>query len=67
MWEERGLSDLPISARLDDRLSLTGLGRHLHPGGLQCPRCGRTARRLFRDQGHAPAYRCRAWAAPLRC
>jgi transposase-like protein len=28
--------------------------------GLHCPRCGSTARRLFRAQGYFPAYRCRA-------
>jgi transposase-like protein len=39
---------------------LIWLERHLHPGGLHCPRCGSTARRLFRDQRHFPAYRCRA-------
>jgi hypothetical protein len=47
---------------LDDRLSLRWLERHLHPDGLQCARCGNTARRLFRDQGYFPAYRCRACA-----
>src|SRR5688500_6826711 len=36
------------------------LQRHLRPDGLHCPRCGSTARRLFRAQGHFPAYRCRA-------
>jgi transposase-like protein len=51
--------DFPITELLDDSLSLIWLERHLHPGGLQCPRCGSTARRLFRDQGHFPAYRCR--------
>jgi transposase-like protein len=41
-------------------VSLMWLERHLHPDGLHCPRCGRTARRLFRAQGDFPAYRCRA-------
>ena len=36
------------------------LERHLHPDGLHCPRCTSTARRLFRAQGHFPAYRGRA-------
>ena len=35
------------------------LERHLHPAGLICPHCGRSERRLFRAQGHFPAYRCR--------
>jgi transposase-like protein len=26
---------------------------------LQCPHCGSHDRRLFRAQGHFPAYRCR--------
>jgi transposase-like protein len=52
--------DFPITELLDDSMSLLWLERHLHPGGLHCPRCGSTARRLFRAQGHFPAYRCRA-------
>jgi transposase-like protein len=52
--------DFPITALLDDSMSLLWLERHRHPGGLPCPRCGSTARRLFRAQGHFPAYRCRA-------
>src|SRR4029450_4371657 len=51
--------DFPITELLDDSVSLMWLERHLHPDGLHCPRCGRTARRLFRAQGHFPAYRCR--------
>ncbi len=52
--------DFSITELLDDSLSLIWLERHLHPGGLHCPRCGSTARRLFREQRHFPAYRCRA-------
>jgi transposase-like protein len=52
--------DFPIAELLDDRLSLMWLEQHLHPDGLHCPRCGSTARRLFRAQGHFPAYRCQA-------
>jgi transposase-like protein len=52
--------DFPIAELLDDSVSLLWLERHLHPGGLRCPRCGSMARRLFRAQGHFPAYRCRA-------
>ena len=52
--------DFPITELLDDSLSLRWLERHLHPDGRQCPRCGSTAHRLFRAQGHFPAYRCRA-------
>ena len=52
--------DCPITELLDDSVSLMWLERHLHPDGWHCPRCGSTARRLFRVQGHFPAYRCRA-------
>ena len=52
--------DFPITELLDDSVSLMWLERHLHPDGLHCPRCSSTARRLFRAQGHFPAYRCRA-------
>jgi transposase-like protein len=52
--------DFPITELFDDSVSLIGLERHLHPDGLHCPRCGSTVRRLFRAQGHFPAYRCRA-------
>jgi transposase-like protein len=44
---------------LDDDSCTLWLERHLHPGGLQCPHCGSPDRRLFRVQGHFPAYRCR--------
>src|ERR671914_2038492 len=52
--------DFPMTELLDDSVSLMWLERHLHPDGLHCPRCGSTARRLFRAQGYFPAYRCRA-------
>jgi hypothetical protein len=49
-----------MSELLDDSLSLLGLARHLRPGGLHCPRCGSTARRLSRDPGHFAASSGRA-------
>jgi transposase-like protein len=52
--------DFPIAELLDDSICVLWLERYLHPHGLVCPRCGRAERRLFRDQGHFPAYRCRA-------
>jgi transposase-like protein len=52
--------DFPIDELLDDSICTIGLERHLHPRGLRCPHCGHSERRLFRDQGHFPAYRCRA-------
>jgi transposase-like protein len=50
----------PITDLLDDSICMPWLEQHLHPDGLKCPRCASTARRLFRDQGHFPAYRCRS-------
>jgi transposase-like protein len=52
--------DFPITELLDDSASLIWLEQHLHPEGLHCPPCRSVARRLFRAQGHFPAYRCRA-------
>ena len=52
--------DFPIDELLDDGTCMLWLERHLHPDGLQCPHCRGTERRLFREQGHFPAYRCRA-------
>jgi transposase-like protein len=51
--------DFPIAELLDDRICLIWLERHLHPGGFACPHGHRPERRLFRQQGHFPAYRCR--------
>jgi transposase-like protein len=51
--------DVPIADLRDDDICTAWLGRHLHPEGLKCPHCGRSDRRLFRAQGHFPAYRCR--------
>jgi transposase-like protein len=52
--------DFPIGELLDDSICLIWLERHLHAEGLTCPGCGCPKRRLFRAQGHFPAYRCRA-------
>lgn len=51
--------DFPITELLDDSICALWLERHLHPEGLKCPGCGSMERRLFREQGHFPAYRCR--------
>jgi hypothetical protein len=51
--------DFPITDLLDDSLCLLWLERHLHPDGFVCPHCGSVNRRLFRQQRHFPAYRCR--------
>src|SRR5918996_1851702 len=52
--------DFPMAELLDDSICTLWLERHLHPGGLKCPGCGSTERRLFRPQQLFPAYRCRA-------
>ena len=51
--------DFPMTDLLDDNTCTIWLEPHLHPDGVKCPHCGSTTRRLFRDQGHFPAYRCR--------
>jgi transposase-like protein len=52
--------EFPITELMDNSICLVWLERHLHPQGLVCPRCGHATRRLCREQGHFPAYRCRA-------
>jgi transposase-like protein len=52
--------DFPIDELLNDSICTIWLERHLHPRGLRCPHCGHSERRLFREQGHFPAYWCRA-------
>jgi hypothetical protein len=51
--------DCRLADLLDDDIYIGWLERHLHPEGLQGPPCGRSDRRLFRAQGHFPAYRSR--------
>src|SRR5215475_947697 len=51
--------DFPIADLLDNIICTAWLEHHLHPEGLTCPHCGRSDQRLFRAQGHFPAYRCR--------
>jgi hypothetical protein len=60
MWEYHGLIDFPIAELLDDRLSLTLLERHLHPGGLHGPPAEAWRGGCAVDQGHVPACGCRA-------
>ena len=52
--------DFPIAELLDESICLLWLERHLHPDGLACPHGHSPERRLFRQQGAFPAYRCRA-------
>jgi transposase-like protein len=51
--------DFPITALLDESICTLWLERYLHPHGMSCPHCASPARRLFREQGYFPAYRCR--------
>jgi transposase-like protein len=50
--------DFPITELLSDDECVTWLEAYLHPEGLVCPHCGSAERRLFREQGYFPAYRC---------
>ena len=52
--------DFPRGELLDDSICTLWLERYLHPDGLTCPHCRHSERRLFRVQGHFPAYRGRA-------
>src|SRR5262245_14531175 len=52
--------DFPIGELLDDSICAIWLEHHLNPRGLVSPHCGYSERRMFRAQGHFPAYRCRA-------
>jgi transposase-like protein len=51
--------DFPFTELLDASICMIWLERHLHPDGFACPQCGSANRRLFRQQKHFPAYRCR--------
>ena len=52
--------DFPIGDLRDDSICLIWLERPLHAEGVTCPHFGSTKRRLFREQGYFPAYRCQA-------
>ncbi len=52
--------DFPITDLLSNTECVQWLEAYLHPEGLVCPHCGNTERRLFREQGYFPAYRCLA-------
>jgi hypothetical protein len=59
VWYYAGMIDFPIAELLDDSLCLMWLERHLHPDGFAGPHSHSPERRLFRQQGGFPAYRCR--------
>jgi ABC-type ATPase with predicted acetyltransferase domain len=50
--------DFPITDLLSDDAGVRWLEAFVHPEGLVCPHCGSAERRLFREQGSFPAYRC---------
>jgi hypothetical protein len=52
--------DFPLDEGLDDSVCTCWLEQHLPPNGLTGPHWRPGERRLFRVQGHFPAYRCRA-------
>ena len=51
--------DFPLESLMDEAACLNWLEKHLHPQGLKCPRCGATQRRVAKQGGHFPAYRCK--------
>jgi len=51
--------DFPLESLMDEAACLSWLEKHLHPQGLKCPRCGATQRRVAKQGGHFPAYRCK--------
>ena len=52
--------DFPLDGLMDQAACLAWLEKHLHPQGLKCPRCGAIRRRVARQGGHFPAFRCKA-------
>ena len=52
--------DFPLDGLMDQAACLAWLEKHLHPQGLKCPRCGATERRVAKQGGHFPAFRCKA-------
>jgi transposase-like protein len=50
----------PITDLLDDQQSKQWILEHFHPEGLQCPKCGSTRRRFFRQTqtSRLTVYRC---------
>jgi len=52
--------DFPLEGLMDQAACLAWLEKHLHPQGLKCPRCGATERRVAKQGGHFPAFRCKA-------
>ena len=55
--------DFPIGELLDEDECKQWLERHLHPRGLQCPRCGSTGRYVNQRNGVDGiwrAYRCKS-------
>ena len=52
--------DFPLDGLMDQAACLTWLEKHLHPQALKCPRCGETERRVAKQGGYFPAFRCKA-------
>ena len=44
---------------MDEAACRAWLEKHLHPQGLKCPRCGATERRVAKQGGPFPAFRCK--------
>jgi len=56
----KDMIDFPITELLSDEECVEWLESYVHPDGFVCPHCRSAERRLFREQGYFPAYRCLA-------
>ena len=52
--------DFPLDGLMDQAACRAWLEKHLHPQGLKCPRGGATQRRVAKQGGYFPAFRCKA-------
>ena len=52
--------DFPLDGLMAQEACLAWLEKYLHPQGLKCPKCGSAERRVDKQGGHFPAYRCKA-------
>ena len=52
--------DFPLDGLMAEESCLIWLEKYLHPHGLRCPKCGSGQRRLDKQGGPFPAYRCKA-------
>ena len=51
--------DFPLDGLMDQAACRAWPEKHLHPQELNCPRCGAPQRRVAKQGGHFPAFRCK--------